>query len=495
MHLKKALILGGGPAGLTAASELSKSSNIQPIIIEKSNEWGGLSRTINYKGNRIDIGGHRFFSKSDRVMDWWKAQMIPSSDATFIEDTDDVLMICHRLSRIYFKKRFFDYPITVSKKTIFNLGYGNSILIGFSYLKSVLFPIKKERNLEDFFINRFGQRLYRTFFKSYTEKVWGVSCQDINADWGVQRIKELSISKTIAHFFKKNRQNLGSDISQKDVETSLIEYFYYPKYGPGQMWELVAQQLDERNVLLQRNTEIVKMNVNGNKIKSVIIRKDNREALITADYFISTIPVTHLIKSLGNQVPDHIKNIAASLKFRDFITIGVLLDKSSLQSLKDNWIYIQEPYVKVGRIQIFNNWSPYMVKDPENTLWVGLEYFCNEGDELWNMSEDALKKLACEELLALAFINSPSNVLDSVVIKVPKAYPAYFGSYNQFSEIRAYLDQFENLFMIGRNGMHRYNNQDHSMLAAFEAVSKIIKQDKDKRSIWEVNTESVYNES
>jgi protoporphyrinogen oxidase len=492
---KKILILGGGPAGLTAAAELSKTSDMRPIVIEKSNEWGGLSRTINYKGNRIDIGGHRFFSKSDIVMEWWKTQMIPSSDVNFIEKHDNVLMVRDRLSRIYFRKTLFDYPISISQKTILNLGFINTILIGLSYFRSVTFPIKNERNLEDFFINRFGQRLYRTFFKSYTEKVWGVDCKDINADWGAQRIKGLSISKTITHFFKKNKKVLGSDISQKDVETSLIEYFYYPKYGPGQMWELVANDLKEKNVTLHNETEIVEMNISGNKIDFIIVLQNGQRNKIYADYIISTIPITNLIKSLGNQVPERIRELAASLKYRDFITIGVLLDKSSLQSLNDNWIYIQEPYVKVGRIQIFNNWSPYMVKDPENTLWIGLEYFCSEGDELWTMSDPELKKLASDELLALDFINNESNVLDANVIKVPKAYPAYFGSYNNFSEIREYLDQFENLFLIGRNGMHRYNNQDHSMLAAFEAVSKIIKQEKDKDSIWDINTENVYHEN
>jgi len=515
MKEKKAIIIGGGPAGLTAAYEFIEKTDIQPIVLEQSEFWGGISRTVNYKGNRIDIGGHRFFSKSDVIMEWWckilpilseekaikisyqnKSKQLNTIDfPSDAKNPDSVMLVRSRKSRIFYQKKFFDYPISLTPETVLKLGLFNTFLIGMSYMKSVAFPIKNEKNLEDFFINRFGEKLYKTFFKDYTEKVWGIKCTEISSEWGAQRIKGLSIRKSIAHFLKqKFLKKTGKNISQKDVETSLIEYFLYPKFGPGQMWEEVADKVIAKGGELIQHLKVKKINVEGNKILSVVVENQitKEETLFKGDYFISTMPVKELIASLNCEVPENVNQVAKGLIYRDFITVGLLLKKMAKEEITDNWIYIQEPYVKVGRLQIFNNWSPFLVKDP-TTKWVGLEYFCYEGDDLWNKSEAEMKELAIKEMIEIGMINR-EDVLDSVVIKMPKTYPAYFGTYEKFDEIIDYTNQFENLFLIGRNGMHKYNNQDHSMLTAIQAVQNIKNGIVDKKNIWEINTEQEYHE-
>lgn len=515
MKNKKAIIIGGGPAGLTAAYEFIQNTDIQPVVLEQSEFWGGISRTVNYKGNRIDIGGHRFFSKSDVIMDWWcKILPILSEEKTIKisyqnkskelntigfpsegKNGDNVMLVRSRKSRIYYQKQFFDYPISLTPETVWKLGLFNTFLIGMSYLKSVAFPIKNEKNLEDFFINRFGKKLYKTFFKDYTEKVWGIKCTEISSEWGAQRIKGLSIRKSIAHFLnKKFSKKSGKDISQKDTETSLIEYFLYPKFGPGQMWEEVARKVVENKGELHQNLKVIKIKTEDKKVIAIIAQDQStkEEVVFEGDYFISTMPVQELIASLETEVPDNVNEVAKGLVYRDFITVGLLLKKMTKEEITDNWIYIQEPYVKVGRLQIFNNWSPFLVKD-ENTKWVGLEYFCYEGDDLWNKSEGEMKQLAIDEMIEIGMIQR-EDVLDSVVIKMPKTYPAYFGTYDKFNEIVEYTNQFENLFLIGRNGMHKYNNQDHSMLTAIQAVQNIKDGISNKENIWAINTEQEYHE-
>lgn len=515
MKTKKAIIIGGGPAGLTAAYEFIQNTDIQPIVLEQSEFWGGISRTVNYKGNRIDIGGHRFFSKSDVIMDWW-CKILPilseekaikisyqnkSKELNAIEfpsdakNHDNVMLVRSRKSRIYYQKQFFDYPISLTPETVWKLGLFNTFLIGMSYLKSVAFPIKNEKNLEDFFINRFGKKLYKTFFKDYTEKVWGIKCTEISSEWGAQRIKGLSIRKSIAHFLKKKfSKTTDKNISQKDTETSLIEYFLYPKFGPGQMWEEVARKITEAKGELHQNLKVVKIQAEKDKITAVTVQNlfTKEETVFEGDYFISTMPVQELIASLEIEVPEKVKEIAEGLVYRDFITVGLLLKKMTKEEITDNWIYIQEPYVKVGRLQVFNNWSPFMVQDP-NTTWVGLEYFCYEGDALWNKSEAEMKELAIREMVEIGMINK-EDVLDSVVIKMPKTYPAYFGTYEKFNDVIDYTMQFENLYLIGRNGMHKYNNQDHSMLTAIQAVQNIKNGIAGKENIWAINTEQEYHE-
>jgi protoporphyrinogen oxidase len=514
-----AVIIGAGPAGLTAAYELLERTSIRPVVVESTDYMGGISRTVNYKGNRIDIGGHRFFSKSDRVMDWWlnilPLQRVSGSsqpiryqgrtttvaggnDGPDPDQTDRVMLLRQRRSRIYFMRRFFDYPISLSPETLRKLGLKRTIRIGFSFLRASLFPVRPERNLEEFFINRFGRELYGTFFKSYTEKVWGVPCNEISAEWGAQRIKGLSIIKAITHFFKKLTRR-SADIAQKATETSLIEQFLYPKFGPGQMWEEVARIVRDRGGEILTRHRAVRMDVEGNRIRSVTIRResDGNETAIAADYVFSSMPVRHLVRALDAEVPAEVKEVAEGLQYRDFITVGLLLDKLKVTEpdggpIRDNWIYIQEPDVLVGRMQLFNNWSPYMVADPSKT-WIGLEYFLYSTDPMWTWPDEKMARLAVEELARIGLADA-KDVRDSVVIRMPKTYPAYFGSYARFEVLRAFTDRFENLFLVGRNGMHRYNNQDHSMLTAMVCVDNILSGRTDKSNVWEVNTEEDYHE-
>ena len=520
---KTAVIIGAGPAGLTAALELLRRTDIQPIILEADDCVGGISRTINYKGNRIDIGGHRFFSKSDWVMNWWKdilpieanseenieisyqnkKRNVTTSSSVKSHPDDNIMMVRNRLSRIYFLRKFFDYPLKLSPETLKNLGFLRMLEIGSSYMWSQVNQQKPEKSLEDFLINRFGKKLYLTFFKNYTEKVWGVPCHEISAEWGAQRIKGLSISKAIVHALGKLFPKTG-DLSQKDTNTSLIERFLYPKFGPGQMWEEVTKQVLAQGGVLHYQHKVCGLSFKEDKIASVEAENSitGEKQVLNADYVISTMPVRDLIKAMGN-IPAHdVKQIAQDLPYRDFMTVGLLVSKmkANTQSASehannmppDNWIYIQEQDVKVGRLQIFNNWSPAMVKDP-NTIWLGLEYFCNEGDELWSMADADLKVLGAKELAKIGMIEE-ADVLDSTVIRMPKAYPAYFGSYTDFDKVRSYLDTIPNLFPVGRNGMHRYNNQDHSMLTAKLAVDNIIAGISCKDNIWAINVDDDYHE-
>jgi protoporphyrinogen oxidase len=517
---KKAIIVGAGPAGLTAAFELLTRTDIEPVILERSDYLGGISRTVNYKGNRIDIGGHRFFSKSDRVMQWWlnilpmEAIAGPSADITYQRKTttvpasarpanpeteDSVMLVRQRKSRIYFMRQFFDYPITLSGDTLRKLGLFKTIRIGFSYLRSLIFPIRNEKNLEQFFINRFGRQLYLTFFKSYTEKVWGIECKEISAEWGAQRIKGLSILKTIAHILKKMKPKTERDIAQKDVETSLIEQFLYPKFGPGQMWEEVARRVRDLGGRIHMRWLVEEIEHDGNRVTAVIARNEEtgERQSFTGDYFFSTMPVKELVADFHPPAPAAIREITDGLMYRDFITVGVLCDRLKLREpsgeiVKDNWIYIQEPDVLVGRLQIFNNWSPAMVADPSK-VWIGLEYFCNEGDSLWNRSDADLIALAKQELASMNILD-PQDVHDATVIRMPKTYPAYFGSYDRFPEVINWVNQFDNLFLVGRNGMHKYNNQDHSMLTAMTAVDNIIDDVRSRDNLWALNTEQEYHE-
>jgi protoporphyrinogen oxidase len=523
---RTAIIIGAGPAGLTAAYELLTRTDIVPVILEQSHDIGGISKTVNYKGNRIDIGGHRFFSKSDRVMNWWM-QMMPmekTSDDTLTINyqnksktlvthheqeadaaaADAVMLVRSRQSRIYYLKKFFSYPVTLSGDTLKKLGVVKIIRIGFSYLKARLFPVKNEQSLEDFFINRFGKELYLTFFKDYTEKVWGTPCKNISAEWGAQRIKELSVSKALWHAVKKifSRKKTG-DVAQKNTDTSLIERFLYPKHGPGQMWETVAEKIILRGGQIHFGLTVKDIQVNGSEITGVTtVDAAGATQTFGGDYFFSTMAVQPLVAGLQTAVPAPVREVAAGLQYRDFMIVGLLLHKLAVKNeafnnnatrlIKDNWIYIQESEVKIGRLQVFNNWSPFMVADP-NTVWLGLEYFCNQGDALWQMEDEAFKQFAAKELASIGLIDV-KDVIDSTLIRMEKTYPAYFGTYNRFNEVRQYLNGFGNLFCIGRNGMHKYNNSDHSMLTAMTAVDNIVTGITGKENLWEINTEQEYHE-
>jgi protoporphyrinogen oxidase len=522
-----AVIIGAGPAGLTAAFELLERTRIVPTILEKSDAIGGISRTIDYRGNRIDIGGHRFFSKSDRVMAWWldrlplearedlgadrsvtlgyqnqRRDLEAPSRGPSAAEVDRVMLLRERRSRIFYLRRFFDYPLSLSAQTVMNLGVLRTARIGVSYAKAVVAPRAEERTLEDFFVNRFGEELYRTFFKDYTEKVWGTACRNISAEWGAQRIKGLNVTKALVSAAKRMVRRGGGGLEQRDTETSLIERFLYPKFGPGQMWEEVARQVEARGGTITRGRTVTRIEVDGERIRAVHATDSaTGESLrYEGDHFFSTMPVRELVAALDAPVPAFARTIAEGLVYRDFFTVGLLLSDIDLKErdggeervVRDNWIYVQEPDVHVGRLQIFNNWSPWMVSDPSK-IWVGLEYFCNEGDALWSRSDAELVALAEDELVRLG-IARRGSVLDAVVVRQEKTYPAYFGTYDRFDELRAYLDRFSNLFLIGRNGMHKYNNQDHSMLTAMTAVDNIASGRDDKSNVWAVNTEDDYHE-
>ncbi len=576
---KRAIIIGAGPAGLTAGLEFLRRSEIVPVILEASHEIGGISRTIRYKGNRMDIGGHRFFSKSDRVMQWWmdlmppdisvpevatpdgasppapkqepleisyqgkrRVVIVPAHTAEepplrgmgpLLGDADDedtepqedpearrseakvesvsapdpanpdlVMLIRPRRSRIYYLRKFFDYPITLTSTTIQNLGLLRMARVGTSYALSRVSQIKPEKSLEDFLINRFGRELYLTFFKSYTEKVWGTPCHEISAEWGAQRIKGLSLTTAVKHFLKKlfSKKQSG-DLAQKGTDTSLIERFMYPKFGPGQLWEHVADLIQQKGGEIHMGWKVDKLNFSPGpelRVASIEAISDTGERRTFAgDYFFSTMPMRELFRAMKTPIPANVLEVSDGLQYRDFITVGLLADRLKVKEpdgglLKDTWIYIQEPDVLLGRLQIFNNWSPYLVSDPTK-VWIGLEYFCYDTDDLWKMADDDLKKFAIAEVARIGILEA-SDVSDAHVVRVPKTYPAYFGTYARFDELKDFTNRIENLFLVGRNGMHKYNNQDHSMLTAMHAVDGIVAGKIDKKALWEINTEQEYHE-
>ena len=538
MTRQRAIIIGAGPAGLTAALELVRRTEIQPIVLEASSALGGLSQTVNYKGNRMDIGGHRFFSKSDRVMQWWlevmpleqkpmeassgagaesgngatavqiryqgKERAVPFTGTTPPAD-GRVMLVRQRKSRIYFLRRFFDYPIKLTTQTLLNLGPMRTMLAGASYLRAALFPRREEQTLEDFLVNRFGRQLYRMFFESYTEKVWGVPCRQINAEWGAQRIKGLSLRGVVTHFFKTHLHRSGrkdgciaGGIAQKQTETSLIEQFLYPRLGPGQLWEHVAALVREGGGEVHLDMRVDRIVVCGDRVTAIeALSASGERTSLAGDYAFSTMPVKELMRALSIAPPDAVMEVSDGLIYRDFITVGLLASKLAVREkdgspLRDNWIYIQEPDVLVGRVQIFNNWSPAMVADPD-TVWIGMEYFCYETDAIWTRSDAELTALASEEIDRIGLLDR-GEIRDAHVVRMPKTYPAYFGSYDRFDVIRSYTDSIKNLYLIGRNGMHKYNNQDHSMLTAMTAVDNIAAGIADKSNLWEINTEMEYNE-
>ena len=515
--MKKALIIGAGPAGLTAAYELlTKSKNIEVIVFEESDCFGGISKTVNYKGNRMDMGGHRFFSKIPEVNAWWDhmlpMQGHPTYDDIILnrpmplskggpdpEKEDRVMLTRHRVSRILFDTKFYDYPISLKPETFRNFGLLTTLKVGFSYLGSMFHKLP-ETNLENFYINRFGRKLYSMFFEYYTENLWGRHPSEIDASWGAQRVKGLSIVAILKDVFgkifkKKNRK----------VETSLIEEFKYPKLGPGELWDVTAAEVEKLGGTIIKNARVTKIHKNAeNRLTGATYVKDGKEVQVDGDYVISSMPVKDLVGGM-NDVPADAARIAAGLPYRDYMTLGVLVPKINLVNktdiktinniVPDCWVYVQDRNVKLGRFQIYNNWSPYMIKDLEHTVWIGLEYFVNEGDEYWNMTEEEFAKIGVSEMVKLGLIDSPEVVLDVHMEKVKKAYPAYFDTYDEMDRLVDYLSSIENLYCVGRNGQHRYNNIDHSMVTSFEAVKNILTGSKDKKNIWSVNTEQEYHET
>ena len=512
--MKQIIIIGAGPAGLTAAYELLKENNTdyKVIILEESDAIGGISRTVNHLGNRMDIGGHRFFSKDPAVMKFWEEIMPLQGEPSFDdqqlgrekplvqggpnpETEERVMLIRDRVSRIYYNGKFFDYPISMKFQTFKNMGLWCTVKAGCSYVKSALFK-KPEDSLENFYINRFGKVLYQMFFEGYTEKLWGRHPREISADWGSQRVKGLSIRALIKDMWKKafGTKNKGA------VETSLIEQFWYPKLGPGQLWETVAAHIEQMGGTVLKNHKVTALEKSGDRITKVYCG----DTCFEGDVIVSSMPVKDFMESLqGDRPAPQMAEIASGLPYRDFVTVGLLVPRLHLKNqtpiktlgniVPDCWIYVQDTGVKLGRIQIFNNWSPYLVKDPQNTVWIGLEYFCREGDEFWNMTDEDSIAFATRELISMGIIDQ-GTVLDAHRERVKKAYPAYFDTYAQMDTLTDYLNTLDNVYFVGRNGQHRYNNMDHSMVTAMRCADHILGKLEDKREIWQVNTDKEYHE-
>ncbi|HET6680153.1 MAG TPA: NAD(P)/FAD-dependent oxidoreductase [Gemmatimonadaceae bacterium] len=463
---QRVVIVGAGPAGLTAAYLLAKSGTAVTVL-ESDDIVGGISRTAQYKGYRFDIGGHRFFTKIAPVERLWHEILGPE----FIS--------VPRLSRIHYSGTYFDYPLK-AKNALMGLGIWKSILMVISYLKSHLRPYPVEDNLEQWVSNRFGKRLYRTFFKTYTEKVWGIPCTEIRAEWAAQRIQGLSLAKAIL--------NAASLQKRDDSIKTLINEFQYPRLGPGQMWEMATEKIREMGGEVLMRHDVTALELNRGRVCAVRARTPLGDRRIEADHVISTMPIRHLVRSIEPAAPDDILAAAEGLNYRDFLTVALIIDEENL--FPDNWIYIHTPGVKVGRIQNFNNWSRAMVPQPGKTC-LGLEYFCFEGDGLWSSADEDLVALATAELGQLGLADA-SRVVDGTVVRMPKAYPVYDSVYaDHLATVRRFIDPIPNLHTVGRNGMHKYNNQDHSMLTAMFAIENMRGASHD---LWAVNTDFEYHE-
>ncbi len=468
--MSRVLITGAGPAGLTAAYELSKLG-LEPTVLEADNLVGGISRTVDYKGYRFDIGGHRFFSKVPLINELW--------DEILRED----FLVRPRLSRIYYRQKFFDYPLKAAN-ALAGLGPVEAFMIGLSYAKSQFFPQGDETNFEQWVINRFGERLYRIFFKTYTEKVWGIPCHEISADWAAQRIKNLSFREAIRSAL------LGATRTEDgQVITTLIDQFNYPRLGPGMMWEHCRDLLAARGHDTISGVRVERLRHKHGRVESAYGRTSSGEMVeFGADHFISTMPLRELIHSLDPLPPDDILAAANMLRYRDYLTVVLIAKREAV--FPDNWIYIHEPDVKMGRIQNYKNWSPEMVPDSSRSS-LGLEYFLWEKDEEWDWSHERLIELGIKECAQIGLIE-PDEIEDGTVVRMKKAYPVYDQGYQEnLDTIRHYLETLSNLQTVGRNGLHRYNNQDHSMLTAVYAARNIVGENND---VWSVNTEMEYHE-
>ncbi len=464
--IQTVIVIGGGPAGLTAAYELAKAG-IKPIVLEMGSRVGGIARTEVFNGYRLDIGGHRFFTK------------VPEVEAFWYEVLGDDFLTRPRLSRIYYNRKFILYPLRFGD-ALSKLGVRQSFLVLLSYIRSKILPYRNENTFEEWVSNRFGRRLYRIFFKTYTEKVWGIPCEQLSAQWAAQRIQNLSLPRAVlgAIFGARGAKNVKS----------LIEEFHYPRLGPGMLWERTQQLIEQHGGEVRLNTAVVKVLHRDSKAIGVVARSGGRDETIEADAIVSSMPISELVAKLDPPAPLDVRKGAGQLTYRDYFTVGLIVNQANL--FPDNWIYIHAPEVKVGRIQNFKNWSPEMVPDPSKTF-LGLEYFCNEGDELWSMSDEALIQLGTRELETMGLARA-TDIIGGTVVRQLKTYPVYTGEYKEYLErIRGFLDSISNLQTVGRNGLHMYNNQDHSMLTAMLAVKNLLGEHHD---VWSVNVERAYHE-
>jgi protoporphyrinogen oxidase len=467
VRIQKVIVIGGGPAGMTAAYELAKAG-IKPIVLEMGSRVGGIARTEVFNGYRMDIGGHRFFTK------------VPEVEAFWHEVLGEDFLTRPRLSRIYYNRQFILYPLRFGD-ALSKLGVWQSFLVLLSYFRSKILPYRNETTFEEWVSNRFGRRLYRIFFKTYTEKVWGIPCDQLSAQWAAQRIQNLSLPRAV----------LGAILGARGAKNvkSLIEEFHYPRLGPGQLWERTQQLVEQRGGEVHLSAEVMKVLHRDGRASGVVVRSGGQETTIEADAIISSMPISELVAKLDPPAPIDVRDGAAQLTYRDYFTVGLIVNQANL--FPDNWIYIHAPEVKVGRIQNFKNWSPEMVPDQSKTF-LGLEYFCNEGDELWRKSDEALIRLGAQELETMGLARA-ADVEGGAVIRQLKTYPVYTGEYKEYLErIRGYLDSIANLQTVGRNGLHMYNNQDHSMLTAMLAVKNLLGLG--RHDVWSVNVERAYHE-
>ena len=519
MKEQVAIIIGAGPAGLTAAYELATRTNIKPIVLEQSQTVGGLSRSIDFQGNKLDIGGHRFFSKSERVLDWW-FQFLPventgveqhdityrnathtvdvTGNRTSTESADDVMLVRKRRSRIYSLRKFFDYPLKPTLTNLKKLGFARACKVLSTLAFRRLFPIRPVENLEHFLINQFGDEIYKVFFKDHTAKVWGRQCSEISASWGAQRIKALDISGELGKWFNRL---LSSDEPELEMNL-LMEQFFYPKFGPGQMWDIVADVVRSKGGEIKFGMKVEQLDIEAGRAVSVVCSDSTEAKRLTylGNYFFTSMPVRSTIRSISPAAPGGVKSVAEGLEYRDLVLVGLVVETMKVgderadgsRMIDDNWVYVQDPAAQVGRLQVYNNWSPYMVAG-ENKVFLGLEYFCDRSDPLWQLDDSDIIDKAADELALIGLIDRGA-VIDGAAYRISKTYPAYTGTYKRFGEVVEYLQSIENLFPVGRNGMHKYNNQDHAMLTAMISVDNIIEGRTDKSNIWDVNTEQDYIE-
>jgi protoporphyrinogen oxidase len=467
-------IIGAGPAGLTAAYLLSKK-NVEVTVLEADPRYvGGISRTVEHKGFLFDIGGHRFFSKSQEVENLW-TEILP-----------DDMLVRPRSSRIYYRGKLFAYPLKATE-ALFKLGIVESSRCVLSYLKARLFPVRNPTNFEDWVGNQFGKRLFNIFFKTYTEKVWGMSCKEISADWAAQRIKGLNLSAAVANAL------LPKGKSRKVIKT-LVESFRYPRKGPGMMWEVCAEKVRKQGGVIKMGERVTECAYDRDARLWRLTHADGKgnRGEVTAQHLISSAPIRHLVAAIKPELSEQTRRAARSLRYRDFLT--VVLTTKDKELFNDNWIYIHDPNVKVGRIQNFKSWSPEMVPDPQFGCY-GLEYFCFEGDQLWDASDEALITLGRHEMERLGLAKA-GDFLDGNVVRQEKAYPVYDDEYvTHINTIRAEIEEtLPTLHLVGRNGMHKYNNQDHSMMTAMLCVQNILAGRK-LYDLWQVNQDAEYHET